>query len=560
MLEKYLDLMEKALSAYSDEHILRYFDRVKETGLKEHGFPRLTSNIGILIANGRRGDLLPAFIEMMDLCCQEIPRVKAANDFSVREIVCCISEVESSASVPKEKIKFWREQLSSIVAESCYSKFATAVTDDVRNWALFSAVSEYFRVVCGVGGDMKFVELQLAQQLRWLDENGMYCDEATSDVYQPIMYDLVPRGLFSLLLNQGYRGKHYKRIDEALKKAGLITLGMQSPNGEMGFGGRSNQFLHNEAWLVAVFEYEAKRYSKEGNADLAAKFKAASARALDVTEKWLNKEPIRHIKNRFLPETQYGCERYAYFDKYMITVASNLWAAYLISDDGIAFERQNDKTPCITKTSERFHKLFVKAGGYGLEFDFNADPEFDANGLGRVHRADAPSAICLSCPCPSHPHYTVDIDEPNALSLGCAICSDDVWHLSAENGVRYEIVDARTAENAAYVNLNCHFCGERCVKEYYKVGNTGVEIEICGEDDVGFCLPAFCFDGECMPEILVCDHSLVILYEGWSCRYETDGVIEDLDRLCANRNGHYRTYLAVGKNKLNVKIEIKKQK
>ena len=90
MKEKYIELMEKALSAYSDEHILRYFNDVKEKGLTEHGFPRLTANIGILIAHGRRRDLLPLFLEMMDFCCEQIPRCKAANDFSVREIVCCI--------------------------------------------------------------------------------------------------------------------------------------------------------------------------------------------------------------------------------------------------------------------------------------------------------------------------------------------------------------------------------------------------------------------------------------------------------------------------------------
>ena len=84
MKEQYINLMEKALSAYSDEHILRYFNDVKSNGLTEHGFPRLTANIGILIAHNRRLDLLPIFIKMMDLCCDQIPLVKAANDFSVR--------------------------------------------------------------------------------------------------------------------------------------------------------------------------------------------------------------------------------------------------------------------------------------------------------------------------------------------------------------------------------------------------------------------------------------------------------------------------------------------
>ena len=45
MKEKYLVLMEKTLSAYSSEHILRYFQQVKTNGLTEHGFPRLTANI-----------------------------------------------------------------------------------------------------------------------------------------------------------------------------------------------------------------------------------------------------------------------------------------------------------------------------------------------------------------------------------------------------------------------------------------------------------------------------------------------------------------------------------
>ena len=65
MKKKYLELMNKALSAYSDDHIREYFDRVKTEGLTEHGFPRLTVNIGILIAHGYRQDLTLLFLEMI---------------------------------------------------------------------------------------------------------------------------------------------------------------------------------------------------------------------------------------------------------------------------------------------------------------------------------------------------------------------------------------------------------------------------------------------------------------------------------------------------------------
>jgi len=63
MKERYIALMEKTLCAYTNEHIERYFLSVKKDGLKEHGFPRLTANIGILIANGKRHDLIPLFLE-----------------------------------------------------------------------------------------------------------------------------------------------------------------------------------------------------------------------------------------------------------------------------------------------------------------------------------------------------------------------------------------------------------------------------------------------------------------------------------------------------------------
>ena len=118
MKDRYLRIMESSLSAYPDPHIRRYLDEVKQNGLTEHGFPRLTANIGILMSHFFRTDLAPLFREMMDLCCAEIPRVKAANDFSVREIVCCLYELEVaglfSADIPR-----WRSQLASIVPETC---------------------------------------------------------------------------------------------------------------------------------------------------------------------------------------------------------------------------------------------------------------------------------------------------------------------------------------------------------------------------------------------------------------------------------------------------------
>ena len=71
--EKYLDLMERAVGAYTPEHMERYLRSVKEKGLAEHGFPRLCSNLGILLAHGRVPEREEIFLRLMDTCCRQIP-------------------------------------------------------------------------------------------------------------------------------------------------------------------------------------------------------------------------------------------------------------------------------------------------------------------------------------------------------------------------------------------------------------------------------------------------------------------------------------------------------
>ena len=292
---------------------------------------------------------------------------------------------------------------------------------------------------------------------------------------------------------------------------------------------------------------------------LAKEFKAATDRALSQIEYWLSKEPIRHIKNRFPTETKYGCERYAYFDKYMITTASFLHATYLVCDESIPTEKQSDTKPCVWQSSYHFHKLFMKASGYGLEFDLDADPHYDANGLGRVHRAGAPSTICLSCPCPAAgASYTVDIEAPFSFSACSAVMRDGEWKLGADSDCTYEVLSTSEKSDGVSASLLCRFDTDTTVKESYTVDGSGVSVVLEGNGELGFALPAFYFDGERYVDISCDDSSLTVSYEGWLCRYTTDGTVIDLGRIAANRNGHYRAFLASGTDKLKIKIEILK--
>ena len=558
MKKRYIALMEKALSAYTDAHIVDYFERVKREGLSEHGFPRLTADIGILIAHGYRLDLLPLFLEMMDFCCHRIPLVHAANDFSIREIVCCIWEVEKAGVVDAKRILKWKEELATCNPYTCYDRIAKSLTDPVRNWALFSGVSEYYRQVMEGGDSEEFIELQFGQQLQWFDENGMYCDNPHAKPYQPMMYDLAPRILYSLALHLGYRGRYYDKIDAYLKQAGLHTLAMQSVTGEVAFGGRSNQFYLNEGTLCGVLEFEASRYAKEGNMELAGRFKAAIERAVEYTEQALSQKPIYHIKNRFPTETKYGCERYAYFDKYMITAASNYYCAYLMCDDSIP-TGEFDNSPVAWQTSDRFHKVFLRAGGYSAELDINADAHYDASGLGRVHRENAPSAICMSLPCPNHPNYLVDTEAPISFSLASGVRQGKKWLFATGEDTTYEVSTLSHGEREANAEIICRFANGKITKNRYTVSKNGVLIEISGEGRIAHMLPAFSFDGEAETTVVASAHELTVAYRGWLCRYTATGEIFDLGKIARNRNGHYRTFAAAAENELRIQIEIVKQ-
>ena len=165
MKKRYLDLMEKALSAYSDEHIDRYLAQVRKNGFPDQACPRLASNIGILIANGRRVDLFARFLEMMDICCHQIPRVQAANDFSVREILACIETVSKAGLVEPARIEAWLKELATIEPYSCYTRIAKEPDEDQYNWVLFTALSEYRRNLAGLADTAEIIDVQIATHL-----------------------------------------------------------------------------------------------------------------------------------------------------------------------------------------------------------------------------------------------------------------------------------------------------------------------------------------------------------------------------------------------------------
>ena len=556
----YLDLIEAAVAAYSDEHLARYVAETERDGVREHGFPRLAANLGILLANGRVPERRETFQRMMSLCCRDaakgkMPLASSGNEFTVKELVAALVAVERAGLFPPGVTDVWRADLSRVEAARCYSCLPPVGWNKAHNWCVFGSASEQARLAAGVGGDPAHVERYVADQLRWFDANGMY-----RDPNQPAVYDFVTRLQFMSLLQDGYDGPSRARLEELLDRAAEPTLAMLSAAGEIPYGGRSNQFLHNHTFYAAVCEWYAARAARRGDAESAARFRAAAQEAVAALRPWLDQHPVRHVKNLYPTDSGLGCERYAYFDKYMVTMGS--WAAmalrFAIGKADISHLEfvdnqqphcpqpfangncsQMANAPSVFATTPDFHFLFLRAGDYSAQFDWNADPHYDCDGLGRLHRRGAPAALCLSTPCAAHPTYATERPNDCALAIVPAGCDAIV---PAGHGA--DAVSAWADWTAGGIDWRCRLSAD------------GLETTLSGPGSVALRLPAFVFDGENATEILHDDHSLAIRHQGWECRYETDGAIVDTGLVSCNRNGRYRVFEARGENRIRVRIVL----
>ena len=537
--EVYLDIMQKAVEAYSPQRIRQYADRVSSEGVTEHGFALLTSNVGIMVSRGRMPQMKDTFIELMDICAREVPialeknrgKGEIGNDFAVRQLVTCLLEVEKSGLFPQEKTLSWRKAFTGMKAEDIYSVQPEPGDGTARNWCIYGAASECARVMAGMGGDKEYVDRYLTDQLRFFDANGMYMDPGC-----PMLYDLVARQQSMLSLRLGYDGPSRDRIVETLMRSAASTLMMQSVTGEIPYGGRSNQFLFNETILASVFEWYASRMEADGDHVAARRFKGAAMRAVSSLDYWFSQEGLRHVKNRYPIDSGYGCERYAYFDKYMVGLASNAYVAYLLADDSIEPDMRLPAASTFV-TGPDFHRIMMNAGGYTVEFDINPEKKYDSAGIGRIEKAGASPVVALASPCPvsQKPSYHLDIENPEG---GLALAP--LWD-------RYEVVKARKGKVILTDGKSLWKC---------RLSRRGLSMSLTGDGPVVLTIPALAYDGETRTNVTCSGKELEIMFRGDRCRYSTNGTFTDTGLEYGSRNGHLRRYEARGVKRLKVKVQI----
>lgn len=372
------------------------------------------------------------------------------------------------------------------------------------------------------------------------------------DPDEPMVYDLVTRLQLMAALRFGYDGEGKKDLIKNLIKSADISLKMLSTTGEFPFGGRSNQFIHNETFYAAACEFYASFFKEMGDVKKAGMFKRAARLAIECAWRWLlSDSAIHHIKNYYPTDSLCGCEKYAYFDKYMITAGSWAYIAYLMADDSIEeVEISSENKNYVCETSNYFHKVFCKFGAYFAEFDTEADPHYDGSGLGRFHKCGLPSALCLSVPFAKKTNYLIDIENVSGLSICGGIKRDDEYICICNNDIKYKLIKKEITDDFLRVKFDCG----GLFKEIYTISDYGLKIEVCGEGDLILNLPVFEFDGKDYTDITVLPMSVEVLYKEGRCQYVTDRKIEDTTEIYANRNGHYRRFVVTGKNNIFINI------
>ena len=529
--------------------------------------PRFVGALSFMIRVGRCLDLLEACVKSMTVAARDLSeasqRPVSGPEFYVKELMAGYWALKDK--VDESLVEEWEHLLGGYNPEETYTAvFSKMSPDRVRNFSTFALAGEGFKLKAGLADNRDFITRYLRHQLGFFTDYGMYRDPG-----DPLTYDYTARMNLALLLYSGYSDENTSLLDELLRRGGLTTLLYLSPLGQAPFGGRSNQFNFNEATITLICEYEANRYKRAGRLDLAGAFKRAARLSALSIKRWLMLKPFRHIKNGFHPSTMHGCEEYGGYSVYSLLIASQLGFAHLLADDSI----EEKPAPFevggyILHLPEAFHKVFATSGGYHIEVETSADHKYDATGLGRIHKASAPSEIGLSTPITPKPRYKVAVQpSPRGVAVGPgwrdSHTSEIHWladyKLESVNVSRIKESKDETRFRITYI-LNV---GLPRILEEYTLNRDGVEVSVKveGANRALMQFPLLETDGLNRAEVQVERGHLKVrylnhTYEVWSLHPEDpDTWLEPFK--APNRNAIYRVGCFESLNdEMEVRVEI----
>lgn len=547
----YLDIMEKAFDAYTVEQIDARLSVDGTSRMDIHAYSRITTVLSCLLHGGRRLHLLPLWEQMMGECCQEIVTFRSDTmaDFAIKEMMFSLFVMKDSCLLDESKLHQWDHllvQLDPYVHYEAVAKDESAEAN-LHNINIYNMVGEFLREKWGLTDTKGYFSRHWPVQLeRFEEESGMYKDPGC-----PILYDVTTRVHIQLLLGFGYAGPYAEQLGDMLKRGGFATLLAQSAAYEHPYGGRSNQYLFNEALIAANCEYEALRYHSLEDYAAAGSFKRSARLAAGSIERWLELKPPRHIKNNFPIESKHGTEGYGYYDKYMITLGAFIGIAYWFARDDIA------ETSCPAETGgyvwqapDCFHKIIANAAGYSIQIDTSADLHYDATGLGRIHRAGFPTELALSTPFTRHHAYELNCElNRKCAAIGPGWRAKDGRIVYLADCTRIEATLSVIEQTIERVRFTVSYSGESlgdCMEviEFYELSEAGVTYGFSLSDaeisESFVCVPVLVSNGEQTTEIRDEPWGLTVTLGSYQYQIKMDSHAQLSHEIYGNRNGAYR--------------------
>ncbi len=547
----YLNIIERVIDLYTPEYLWRMaqgeIDFVICIGLRAAGA------ISYLQSEERRPELYDLWLALMQKSCDQFSIVydHAEYDLAVKEVMIGFKLMKNK--IPEGDYIALFQKLKSIDPHKTYHCIMGKNHDESKlcNMTVYNAAGEYLRET----EDMTDIKAYFDEHMPWavgrFDQNGMWeCND------QAMLYDLTTRCQFSVMMHYGYEGPYKKAIDEGLSKGGMMTLLMQSAAFQLPYGGRSNQYLFNEALVASCCEYEATRYMKAGRPVLAGMFKrCAHKSAQTVYQRLMESDTPNHIKNYFDASEAFGIDGYGTFHRYLITVAVFIGYGFLFADESV----QEHACPCeiggyVLETSDRFHKVFANCVGQSVEIETGADQRYDSTGLGRYHKAGFPIDLALSLPMTAHPKYRLpgELVRKNVSICSGVRCKDGrtVRISDLENNLKTLTNVIREDELSVRFTIEYRSGDEGRqlhIKEEYTIQKEGVFIEAnCYNEDVAsmvFTVPLFVTNGKDSSNIMISDSEKIVTVSIGAYQYlaQSDGSAVIHTEKTANRNGIYRT-------------------
>lgn len=308
----------------------------------------------------------------------------------------------------------------------------------------------------------------------------------------PMCYDTFPRLFVTDAIERGYVGQFSPEMSEAMDRAAVTNLFMQSPAGELPSGGRSAHHQWNEAEQCVIYEIYAARAETAGNPVLAAAYKRAAHLSLASMFRWVRPSgEMQIIKNWMDPASRYAYEGYSYHSQYNLLPSAMLAIAYehaAPSEDvtegpapadtgGFVFALDRLDIP------NRPHKIFANAGGTYLEINSFHDGGYDAIGLVRVHQAGLPPQVGLTDSLIAAPAYNSPVDSPITTGAGVSWQnSSGVWQTlgamtsSQVTSIVMTPVSQSTSEVVFDVTYSGSLPNATSITEHYVVTPAGVQL------------------------------------------------------------------------------------